>query len=220
MTTAHQEANDKSTIESIISDRNITEILHFTTNLGLLGIVGTSSVLSRKRLPKEKYVEYIYKPNCSTRKDLAWLDYINLSISRINDSMFGASKRWHEVDDVWWATLGFEASILDDPGVYFTTTNNIYPSVRRGTGADGLEAMFAEPVSGRYSQPMLRGPADPLNWTTDRQAEVLYPGQLSLDRLQRIYVREEHHADEISGWFASFFKATPVRVVCAPEVFK
>ncbi|MER5212393.1 DarT ssDNA thymidine ADP-ribosyltransferase family protein [Streptomyces sp. NPDC002838] len=212
-------AEAKDSIESIVANRRISEVLHFTTNLGLLGILGTSAILSRKRLPEEKYVEHIYTPNCSTRKDRAWLDYVNLSISRINDSMFDASERWHEVDNVWWAALSFEAGILSDPGVYFTTTNNIYPSVCRATGADGLNAMFADVVSGRYSQPMARFAGQSASWATDRQAEVLYPGRLSLAKLQRVYVREEHHADDISGWFASFPSTPAVPVVCAPEVF-
>ncbi|MEU3046346.1 DarT ssDNA thymidine ADP-ribosyltransferase family protein [Streptomyces sp. NPDC006984] len=219
MTSTRCSAETKDTIGSIITSRGISEVLHFTTNLGLLGILGTSAILSRKRLPSEKYVEHIYTPNCSTRKDYAWLDYVNLSISRINDSMFGASERWHEVDNVWWAALSFKAQILCDPGVYFTTTNNIYPSVRRGTGADGLNALFAEVVSGRYARPMARSVTQPTFWTTDRQAEVLYPGRISLDQLQGIYVREEHHLDDISGWFASFPSTPTVPVIYAPKVF-
>ncbi|WP_051809850.1 DarT ssDNA thymidine ADP-ribosyltransferase family protein [Streptomyces sp. NRRL S-378] len=219
MTSTQDAAETKDTVESIIASRKISEALHFTTNLGLLGILGTSAVLSRRQLPSEKYVEHIYTPNCSTRKDHAWLDYVNLSISRINDSMFDASKRWHEVDKVWWAALSFEAQILSAPGVYFTTTNNIYPSVRRGTGADGLNALFAEVISGRYSQPVMRRAGQPTSWTTDRQAEVLYPSRLPLAQLQRIYVREEHHADDISGWFASFPSTPTVPVICAPKVF-
>ncbi|MEU1485022.1 DarT ssDNA thymidine ADP-ribosyltransferase family protein [Streptomyces sp. NPDC005752] len=219
MTTTGDATEAKESIESIIADRGISEVLHFTTNLGLLGILGTSAVLSRKRLPLEKYVEHIYTPNCSTRKDRVWLDYVNLSVSRINGSMFDASERWHEVDNVWWAALSFEADVLGDPGVYFTTTNNIYPSVRRATGTDGLNALFAEVVSGRYSQPMARFAGQPAHWTTDRQAEVLYPGRLSLAKLQCIYVREEHHADDISGWFASFPSTYAVPVTCVPEVF-
>ncbi|MEU9773821.1 DarT ssDNA thymidine ADP-ribosyltransferase family protein [Streptomyces sp. NPDC047968] len=219
MTSTMGSPETKDTIDSIITSRGISEVLHFTTNLGLLGILGTAAILSRRRLPSEKYVEHIYTPNCSTRKDHAWLDYVNLSISRINDSMFDASERWHEVDNVWWAALSFKAQILRDPGVYFTTTNNIYPSVRRGTGADGLNALFAEVVSGRYAQTMARVAMQPTFWTTDRQAEVLYPGRLSLDQLQRIYVREEHHSDDIIGWFASFPSTPTVPVIYAPKVF-
>ena len=42
------------TINEIISQRNISEILHFTTNEGLLGILYSRSIKSRQRLPKEK----------------------------------------------------------------------------------------------------------------------------------------------------------------------
>lgn len=79
------------TINDIFRQRHITKILHFTTNEGLLGILYSRSIKSRQRLPKEKTLEYIYKPNAVFRKDKEWLDYVNLSISRINYQFFDVS---------------------------------------------------------------------------------------------------------------------------------
>jgi hypothetical protein len=211
-----------ATVASIANERGIEEVLHFTTNKGLLGIFATGKLLSRDRLPKEKYIEHIYTPNCENRlKDAEWTDYINMSIARVNGSMLGVSENWHSTEDLWWVVLSFECSILSDEGVYFTTTNNTYTRcVRRATGAKGLNALFAETVEwGWYGSRHRRRPSTPASWTTDVQAEVLYPGELSLDRLQAIYVREEEHVDTVRGWFA-VWPAARVPVQHKPEVFR
>jgi hypothetical protein len=207
-------------ILDLVGRRGITEVLHFTTNLGLVGIFGLGQVLSRARLPQARYVEHVYKPNCKTRKDPAWVDYVSLSISRINDWMFDTSERWHEVDQVWWAILSFHPGVLADPGVWFATTNNIYPAVRRGQGAPGLEALFADPVYGRYSAELCRTPDQLPSWPTDRQAEVLYPRALALDRLCQIYVRDGEHRDTIRGMITAFPGLVDVPVLRAPEAFE
>ena len=118
--------------------RNIREILHFTTNRGLLGVFATGAVLSRDLLDTDKYIEHIYTPNCSTRlKDSAWTGYVNLSISRVNDRMLSTSCRWHSTEDLWWVVLAFDTSLLADPGVHFVTTNNTYTAaLGRGIGVD------------------------------------------------------------------------------------
>jgi hypothetical protein len=72
------------TIQDIIQARQITEVVHFTTHRGLLGALHSRAVKSRMRLPAEVDLKYIYTPNAEYRKDKAWLDYVNLSISRIN----------------------------------------------------------------------------------------------------------------------------------------
>lgn len=211
-------SSTEAKIAALVAERGIREILHFTTNKGLVGILARRMVLSRKQLPEESYLEHVYTPNCRDRKDPAWLDYVSLSISRINDWMFDCSKRWHTLDDVWWAVLAFEPSVLADPGVHFATTNNIYPSVLRARGVTGIEWMFADVVYGRYRHEHRRQPDMPASWPTDRQAEVLYPHALGIDRLRCIYVAEPEHADIIAGMVVH--PQTPdVPVRSAPEVF-
>ncbi|GAA4593756.1 hypothetical protein GCM10023194_58840 [Planotetraspora phitsanulokensis] len=210
-------------ISEYVSGRQIQEILHFTTNKGLLGIFATGAVLSRDRLAKEDYIEHIYTPNCSDRlKDAAWTDYVNLSISRVNGRMLGVSKTWHATEDVWWAILSFDASLLVHPGVHFTTTNNTYSAcVQRGIGVNSLAALFADSVEwGRYGSRFHRNSRMPASWTTDPQAEVLYPQQVPIGTLRAIYVREEEHIDTIRGWFPLFPKISPVPVEYKPEVFQ
>ncbi len=196
--------------------RGVEQILHFTTSRGVLGVVAGKALKSRKRLADDKYLEHVYRPNTPIRKDPAWLDYVSLSVERINAWMFGSSEAWHSFEDTFWAVLGFDPAILGHPGVVFATTNNIYPRCRRAEGPAGFEAMFAERVIGRYDREHTRAGLPP-NRTTDRQAEVLYPGELSCEHLQSIAVRTEDDAVFVEAMLDPLDVKYPVH--CAPEVF-
>jgi ssDNA thymidine ADP-ribosyltransferase, DarT len=206
------------TVEEVICAREIQEVVHFTTHRGLMGSLHSNCVKSRKRLPNSEDLKFIYKPNAIIRKDEAWLDYVNLSISRINSEFFGHSCRWARGLDLWWCILSFDPSILMHEGVVFTSTNNIYPSCIRGKKAKGLEGLFAPLVYGRYQTAIRRSNELPTSWTTCEQAEVLYPGELSLDHLKKIYVSQGPDQDDVSGQLAAIgWRSIDVEV--APERF-
>lgn len=208
------------TINDITTRRKITEVLHFTTNEGLLGILYSRALKSRQRLPKEKLLEYIYKPNAVFRKDLLWLDYINLSISRINHQFFDVSaNRWHRERNVWWCVLAFDPIILSHPGVYFATTNNMYTGVQRATGIDGLEALFDDHITQWDGKRVMREQGLLEKFPTCRQAEALYPGELSTDFLQRVYVSTGEDHDEVCGQCAGVCHPE-IEVYVLPEIFK
>ena len=172
---------------------------------------------SRHRLSEDKYLEHVYRPNAALRKDTQWLDYVNLSIERINNWMFKTSTQRHARDSNPWVVLSFVPKILAHCGVVFTTTNNIYPACTREEGLAGFSRMFADTVHGRYNEIHDRIDKRPA-WPTDRQAEVLYPGELSCDYLQRIDVQMEDVVDMISGALGGLNLSVPVRH--APEVFE
>lgn len=177
-------------VAEVARARGIREIVHYTTARGVLGILASGALKSRERLPEDKYVEHIWIAACAVRYDTNWLDYANLSISDINAALYTiASGKWH-AGEFWWGVLSFDPAILDHGGVRFATTNNMYPSVKRGTGVEGFEALFAERVAGRYGAISVRTASQPASRPTDLQAEVLYPGELSTDYLQRIYVAD------------------------------
>ena len=189
--------------------KGVKDVLHFTTNSGAIGVLAARAVKSRLRLNNDKYLEHLFKGNVQIRKDNAWLDYVNLSIERINEWMFNTSTRWHPLDDNPWVILSFRPEILAHPGVVFTTTNNIYPACRRREGVDGFLQMFAETVYGRYNE-LHKRTNKQLEWPTDRQAEVLYPNELSIDYLQRIDVQKEESVDTIRAAQSVFDLSVPV----------
>ncbi|OJA47630.1 DarT ssDNA thymidine ADP-ribosyltransferase family protein [Burkholderia ubonensis] len=207
-------------IQQIIAQRGITEVVHFTSNHGLVGSLELGATVSRRQLPAQKHLAHILAPTSATRRETEayfdkkedWLDFVNLSISEINANYFRfASKRWHIGGDRWWAILSFSPAILTHDGVYFATTNNIYDLVERQAGADGLQNLFAPSVRRKPGWTVTRkSRADRL--PTCEQAEVLYPNRLSLDYLEKIYVGTGDDHDCVSGWL-SYYKRPNVQVV-------
>lgn len=212
------------TIEDIIIKRGIKEILHFTTNLGFIGILDSSCVKPRKILPDNRRLEHILKLNCPDRsRDQEWHNHVNLSITSVNNYLFRIARvKWHKDGDVdWWCILSFRTEIITHSGVVFCTTNNAYTKVvKRGCGVTGLEGLFADTIveyeSGTTAR---RHPSMPPNQPTSMQAETLYPGELSLDYLQRIYVNEVEHASAIEGQWAIYFDKPCVECVVRPKLF-
>ena len=205
-------------VEDIIRARQIREVLHFTTNKGLLGILDGKAIKSRAALRDDQRIEHILKFNTPTVMDPSWIDYVNLSITRINSSLYNISSgRWHT--DVWWCVLAFDPIILTHADVRFVTTNNIYPAARRGLGEGGLNALFSEQVLARYSEVMNRTSVMPSSVPTCEQAEVLYPGEISTDFLQRIYVNSNEDQDDVYGQIAGV-SHPDVDVVIDPGKFK
>ena len=197
--------------------RGITQVVHFTTLRGAVGVLAAGALKSRARVREDEYLEQVYRPNANFRKDPEWLDYVNLSIQRINEWMFQTSTRWHPLEIGSWVVLSFHPRILAHPGVVFTTTNNIYSSCERAEGLNGFRRMFAETVRGYYGQALGRE-GKLASWSTDRQAEVLYPGEVSCDHLQRIDVQSEPSLETIHGAMGALNANVPV--LHAPEVFQ
>lgn len=197
----------------------VEEILHFTTNKGVLGILDARALKARARLNVDERLEYIFQPNAANRdKDAAWLDYVNLSVSRINNQFFGASGNWHRDKNLWWCVLSFDPAILGHAGVHFTTTNNIYTGVRRGQGEEAFVNMFAPRVIRWTNNYADRSAATLPSHTTCVQAEVLYPGQVSTEFLKRIYVLDEQSADELAAQF-HVLRHPEVPIEICPRIF-
>jgi len=208
-------------IDSILSKRGIKEILHFTTNQGLTGILASKAVKPRKRLPQDKLLEHICIYNCPDRsRDMEWHDYVNLSITSVNLRLLGISRdKWHPGPDIWWCILCFSPTILAHPGVYFTTTNNAYPGVRRAQGAQGLENMFADRIVWWRGHVVERRPSTPANQPTYYQAEVLYPGELSVEHLEHVYVDNEDDASSVESMLDVFAGVPNLDCILRPEFF-
>lgn len=200
------------------AERGITSIVHFTRTSGLKGIMSTSVVRARRDLPRDARVKYVYQKNASNRsRDLPWHGYVNLSVTEMNRDLFLYSKGWHPDEE--WVILEFGPQILGDPGVVFCTTNNAYEGVvRRCAGPRGFEQMFALRVPwGRYGS--VRDRSDRArNQTTDPQAEVLYPFELSLEHLHTITVADEDTYEIVMAILSHFPHEAEVAII--PEVFR
>jgi hypothetical protein len=202
----------------------VKELLHFTTNIGLVGILDDGEVLSRARLPASKHLANVYPPNAKVRYDKDWLDHVNLSISRINLRYYDASERWHAHEDLWWCVLSFAPEIAAHRGVSFATTNNRYSNCRQTAGLQGLRALWADSILQYTDRQGREHRADRTDsharcWPTCRQAEVLYPDGVSTRWLRRVYVVNELHED-IASVATELLDTPKVPIEVRPDVFR
>ena len=199
------------------SEWGITSIVHFTRTTGLKGILHRSALKSRRYLPEDYRVRHVYEPNALDRsRDWCWQGYVNLSVTDINRTLFGFSRRWRPSDE--WVIIRFDPEILSHPGVVFCTTNNAYPNVQRGEGLSGFDQMFASEVPWGYKGSVsTRGNRAP-HQTTNPQAEILYPRELSLEHLQAVVVENERVLETAQG-ILTHFPAHQPPVVLDPEAF-
>ena len=201
----------------VVTDLGIEEILHFTTEKGVLGALQEGKLLSRERVQGNPDLAFIFT-GVWPRRDPEWLDHVSLSLTKINKGLY--RKAAANLPELWWAILSFQAEILDHPGVVFTTTNNVYEEVcERAEGAAGLRAMFGDQIPwGYYGSVKTRQASCPENQPTDSQAEVLYPQSISLEHLQRLYVPEDQHRSLVLAWCDVLEKPAPP-ILVAPDLF-
>jgi len=213
-------------VSDAISSRSISEVLHFTTNRGLVGFLASGELKATKNLSQDEYLSDILHKNSIVRPEAAenfdksedWMDFVNLSISAINASYMGFSKRWPHNQDVWWCVLGFDPIIMTHSGVYFATTNNGYQHCIRAQGKDGLENLFKPMVRRKADwRAYRRSRAD--NLPTCQQAEVLYPHAVSVNFLRHVYVQADEDSDRARAWLKEF-GATGVEVSLSDAAFQ
>jgi hypothetical protein len=102
--------------------------------------------------------------------------------------------------------------------VVFTTTNNAYPVCLRAERQFGFDRIFAEEVASHHRTICRTSENLDDHCPTDRWAEVLYPGELSLDHLRKIYVDKEEMVEHVEGILAVVDRNAPVEY--QPEVFR
>ena len=206
-------------IVTMARERAISSVVHFTRISGLVGILDSSAVKSRSNLPSEERLKYVYEPNAEYRnRDLQWHGYINLSVTRINVDMFNYSRKWHP--DNKWVILEFIPELLEDSGVVFCTTNNAYDVVHRCAGPRGFEQMFASEVPWGYHGSVHTRYGRKRNQTTDPQAEVLYPFELSTDYLHAITISDEETEESVIAVLSHFPSYNNVHIALNPKAFQ
>jgi hypothetical protein len=182
-------------ISTLIQERKITEVVHFTTNRGLLGILVQRLCKARALLAKDEYLESIYHENTKWRReDPKYWSYVNLSISEANHRFLRiSSEDWWANEDLFWAVLSFDPVIMTHPGVLFAPGNMGYEGITPVEGLPGAEALFADRVPKGFKKTMPRWDRA-LHLPTNPQAEVLYPQAVSTRHLRRIYVLTDEDA--------------------------
>lgn len=213
------------TIAAEIGRRSIKEIVHFTTNHGVVGMLDTKQLLSTKRLRSEQRLQHVAHMNSLTRaeeeeyfdKSENWVDFISFSLSEINARYFKFSRSRSRNQDLFWALLAFDADIVTHDRVHFTTTNNSYEHCARGAGQAAFDAMFTPSIRRKTNWSAQRH-GRPDHLATCEQAEILYPGSVPIGYLRKIYVMSDEDHDRVAGWL-QFYGLPHVSVEIAPAKF-
>ena len=208
-----------------IQNRGIAEVIHFTTNRGLVGVLARQALLSRHRLRDDQLLKHVAYPNTQFRqednalfdKEQRWIDYVSLSLTDPNLFFFRKSRNWHLDQDIYWVVLSFDADLILHGDVYFATTNNVYECCRRGRGVAGLEALFERRVA-RKRDWVAHRTHHASNQPTCQQAEVLYPRELGAEFLRTVYVRNRVERIYTKATLAEYDRAD-VEVVIDPAKF-
>lgn len=199
-------------------ERGITEILHYTSEKGVMGSIIVDALLSRRDVETNTEVAYIYEGVWDRSRDLQWIGHTSMSVTQVNIDLFARSRNNHP--QWWWAIMSFPIDILDDPDVVFTTTNNAYTETcKRGAGLDGFNAMFADSVPwGKFNTIARRFDDHPCALPTHGAAEVLYPRPLPLGRMSCLYVPDDTRNSLIQSW-CEIYGRDPLNIVVDPELF-
>ena len=198
-------------------DRGVTRILHYTHQSGVMGAIMKRAVLSRQRVECDPDVAFVYE-GVWARIDPDWVDTISMSVERINADLLRRSRE-HFPEETWWGVLAFSPDILDHPGVVFTDQNNAYEEhCARGEGVEGFEAMFADRVTWGHYDTVARRNNKPDCWPTHRSAEVLYPGELSLEHLIAVHVPGKQHRFLVNSW-TDTYGLPDLPVVVGEEIY-
>ncbi|MFI8944333.1 DarT ssDNA thymidine ADP-ribosyltransferase family protein [Streptomyces syringium] len=206
-------------ISALIQERKITEVVHFTTNRGLLGILLQRFCQARALLAQDQYLESIYHQNTKIRREAPqYWSYVNLSISEPNHRFLRiSSEDWWANEDLFWAVLSFDPVIMTHAGVLFAPGNMGYDGITPVEGLPGAEALFADRVPKGFNKTMPRWDRAP-HLPTNPQAEVLYPEAVSTRHLQRIYVLTHEDAAKAEA-IVSVSEHDEVDIIVDPVTF-
>jgi hypothetical protein len=198
--------------------RGITEVLHYTSEKGVMGSIIVDALLPRAQVETNEEVAFIYEGVWDRSRDMDWIGHTSMSVTKVNTDLFRRS-RWNH-PQWWWAIMSFPVDILDDPDVVFTTTNNAYTETcQRSSGLDGFTAMFAEAVPwGYFDTVARRGPGFPLALPTHNAAEILYPDALPLSQLSALYLPDPTNLSLIRTW-CEIYGRDPLNIVVRPNLF-
>lgn len=163
----------RAKIRSVVDDRGVEDLLHFTQAANLLGII-SSGLLSRRELVKPMCSAYTSAKYRLDESD----DAVSLSISRVNGAMFSSKRRKSGHSN--WVILVLSPEILWTHSCRFCWCNAAKSEIKNHRGRlDGPWA-FERMFSGDFES---RSGLEPM-FPTDPEAEVQV-----MERIDQKYIR-------------------------------
>lgn len=177
-------------VSSILKERNIFELIHFTH------VENLPTILEFGLLPLEDQKTYYISSHHSDASN-HFRDAISLSISFPNFKMFYAKHLGMTSD---WAVITLSPDILFEnrSKVLFCYENaarfmyEIPEDPEKFIGPKAFNRMFCKNLPTYTSKSVSREElAIPSNYTTDPQAEILYHGKIPVSKIEKIQVSHE-----------------------------
>ncbi len=195
-----EEKADKQRFIEEIDRRNITKLLHFTTNLNVLSILSEGFIIPRNKLESSNDVN-LCNSDFQDSLRLDGKNHINCSIERINIKMLNQKKKYllpEERDLRFFCVIAISPKYIYRKSTMFSVTNAANSYNRNNIGIDGSFEKFISMfkpemyyLASGYVHHVSRSSMNRDNIPTDIQAEVLIYDSISANDIIQIYVEKE-----------------------------
>lgn len=217
-------------LEDECRSRGISQLVHFTASMNLLGILEQMAILSRRRLatvdaecPGLHLMDYL-TVNDSHRFD-GLLDYISLSVQHPNTYLL---ELFRERSPEWvdsWSVICLAPKCMWLGESLFSIGNAASAhSKQQGirSSVDAFRAMFKSRVVVRTSKTerVLTRQGLPHRFPTDVQAEVLIRSSIPVEEIQRICFETERELRHWRGALAVMGFSGMLPLAVDPSLFR
>jgi len=217
---------DYQNFKSIIDNRGIEYLIHFTRFESVTAIVGERKILPRDQLHNISYEwQELVMPNSTTRRDNP--KHLNTSIMHANIYLLNIFRdKWYPGSR--FCILGINPKYIYEEKTEFSITNATYkPAIIFGIKSNikTFNAMFMEQVSGRWDKYnsqhkiTVRKSTWADYYTTDPEAEVLIESEIPYNDILFIACRNQYEHDILASAFDVL--ELPTEKLCVqPTLFK
>ncbi|MTJ30245.1 DarT ssDNA thymidine ADP-ribosyltransferase family protein [Aphanizomenon sp. UHCC 0183] len=216
---------DYQDFKSIIDQRDIKHLIHFTRFESVTAIIGEGKILPRNQLHNIGYEwKELVMPNSKVRRD----DTKNLNTSIMHPNIYLLNifrDRWSPGSR--FCIIGINPEYIYEEKTEFSITNATYQPARQ-FGINGsintFESVFMNKVSGKPKgnyqwETTFRKPTLPDYYTTDPEAEVLIQSQIPYNDILFIACRNQYEHDILASAFDVL--ELPTEKFCVqPTLFK
>lgn len=194
-------------IRDLISRRGIDSLYHFTTTINLSGIYQVEHIFPRSEYDTLRALanEDMYEDYLDHMDDLrldGLNDHVNTSLSHPNVYLLNAYRQRKNLAHYTWCILQLDPQLMERDDTLYTVTNAASARSSQygiGKGEEGLNQLFIPEVITKKGAFKRKGL--PAKYPTDIQAEVLIPGNISVDHIKTIYFETESDLSSCAGAF-------------------
>jgi hypothetical protein len=196
-------------VAAALAARPLSRLTHFTPARNLSHIVENGALRSVKDLSAD--VRACYTPTDRRRLD-GQPDKVCCSLEYPNVFYFDHAKSGQEATNYPdWVCLILDKAVASYVGTQFCT-RNAAANVAKIPGVTGLEACYADAVTGQGRRIRERGPRHNPACPTDVQAEVLVPAPIPVSDVRGIVFPSEPAAQEEHGRLDRFNLLPPPHI--------